>query len=36
MVEEPNFEELTGHFRTLGARDPEGWARSQVEEEIPQ
>jgi len=30
------LEELTALFRTLGANDPEGWARSQVEEGIPQ
>jgi len=28
--------ELTSLFRKLGARDPEGWARSQVREGIPQ
>ncbi len=28
--------ELTEVFRQFGARDPEGWARSQIEEGIPQ
>ena len=28
--------ELAALFRRLGARDPEGWARSQLQEEIPQ
>jgi hypothetical protein len=31
-----NQKELAAMFRRLGARDPEGWARSQVEEGIPQ
>ena len=31
-----DFEALVERFRTLGARDPESWARSQVEEGIPQ
>lgn len=31
-----SLEELTAIFRGLGANDPEGWARSQVEEGIPQ
>jgi hypothetical protein len=30
------IEELTDVFRQLGARDPEGWARSQVDEGINQ
>ena len=30
------LEELTRIFRQLGAEDPEGWARSQVREGIPQ
>jgi hypothetical protein len=30
------FSELTERFRRLGAQDPEGWARSQVDEGIPQ
>jgi hypothetical protein len=28
--------ELSELFRKLGARDPDGWARSQVEEDLPQ
>jgi hypothetical protein len=31
-----NQKELAATFRKLGARDPDGWARSQVEEGIPQ
>ncbi len=31
-----NQKELAALFRKLGARDPEGWARSQVEEGFPQ
>jgi hypothetical protein len=31
-----NQEELAALFRKLGAEDPEGWARSQVEEGFPQ
>ena len=31
-----NRDELTSLFRKLGAPDPEGWARSQLEEGIPQ
>ncbi|MFI5011352.1 MAG: hypothetical protein ACHQAY_03295 [Hyphomicrobiales bacterium] len=31
-----NQEELTALFRRLGAQDPEGWARSQIQEGIPQ
>lgn len=31
-----NQEELTALFRKLGADDPEGWARSQIQEGIPQ
>lgn len=31
-----NQKELAATFRKLGARDPEDWARSQVEEGIPQ
>lgn len=31
-----NKQELTELFRKLGAQDPEGWARSQAEEGIPQ
>jgi hypothetical protein len=31
-----NERELSELFRRLGARDPEGWARSQLQEGIPQ
>ena len=31
-----NEQELTTLFRTLGARDPAAWARSQIKENIPQ
>jgi hypothetical protein len=31
-----NQKDLAATFRKLGARDPEGWADSQVEEGIPQ
>ena len=31
-----NLQELTALFRKLGADDPEGWARSQIRENIPQ
>ncbi len=31
-----NLEELAALFRKLGAEDPEGWARSQIRENIPQ
>jgi hypothetical protein len=31
-----NLQELTALFRKLGAEDPEGWARSQIRENIPQ
>ena len=31
-----NQDQLTEVFRSLGARDPESWARSQIEEGIPQ
>ncbi len=31
-----NEQDLTDLFRKLGARDPEGWARSQIQEHIPQ
>ena len=31
-----DLRELTGLFRKLGAPDPEGWARSQIEENINQ
>jgi hypothetical protein len=38
MAEIPKrgLEELTALFATLGASDPERWARSQIEEGIPQ
>jgi hypothetical protein len=31
-----NLQDLTEAFRTLGAPDPEAWAKSQIEEGIPQ
>jgi hypothetical protein len=31
-----NLQELTELFRKLGAQNPEGWARSQIRENIPQ
>ena len=31
-----NLQELTALFRKLGAKNPEGWARSQIEDNIPQ
>lgn len=30
------IKELARHFRKLGANDPEGWARSEIEDGIPQ
>ena len=36
MSNEQEIQQLTEHFRALGAFDPEGWARSQIEEGIPQ
>jgi len=36
MSKEKEIQQLTAHFRLLGAFDPESWARSQVEEGIPQ
>ena len=36
MSKEQEIQRLTEHFRDLGAPDPEGWARSQVKEGIPQ
>ena len=36
MPEPGDIEELTDLFRRLGATDADGWARSQVEEGIPQ
>jgi hypothetical protein len=31
-----NQKTLTALFEKLGAADPDGWARSQLEEDIPQ
>jgi hypothetical protein len=36
MANEQKIQELAEHFRALGAFRPEGWARSQIEEGIPQ
>ena len=36
MSKEQEIQEWTERFRALGARNPEGWARSQIEEGIPQ
>jgi hypothetical protein len=36
MNEAEKIQELACHFKALGAVDPEGWARSQVQEGIPQ
>jgi hypothetical protein len=36
MASNPDIESLTRRFAALGASDPERWARSQVEEGIPQ
>ena len=36
MPDEKQFQEWTERFRALGACAPEGWARSQIEEGIPQ
>jgi hypothetical protein len=36
MPDEQEIKKWTKHFRALGANDPESWARSQVEEGIPQ
>jgi len=36
MSDASEIKRLTALFRKLGAPDPEGWARSQVEEGIPQ
>jgi hypothetical protein len=35
-VRDMNVQELTELFRKLGTSDPEGWARSQIRENIPQ
>ena len=36
MTSEKELAALTNHFRSLGANDPEGWARSQLSEGINQ
>lgn len=36
MSKEQEIQQLTEHFRALGAFDPESWASSQIEEGIPQ
>jgi hypothetical protein len=36
MAEDQKIQELIAHFSALGAYNPENWARSQVEEGIPQ
>ena len=36
MSNEQDIHKLTEYFRAWGVRDPEGWARSQVNEDIPQ
>ena len=36
IVSEYSLDELTRIFQKLGAPDPEGWARSQIQEGIPQ
>lgn len=36
MPKEQNVQKLAEHFRALGALDPESWARSQIQEGIPQ
>jgi hypothetical protein len=36
MAREQEINKLAEQFRALGAPDPEGWARSQVLEGIPQ
>lgn len=36
MSKEHEMQQLTEHFRLLGASNPESWARSQIEEGIPQ
>ena len=36
MAEQTALDALTKRFRALGAPNPEGWARSQLEEGIPQ
>ncbi len=36
MSKDQEIQQLTEHFRALGAFDPASWARSQIEEAIPQ
>ncbi|MES2695295.1 MAG: hypothetical protein V4773_17600 [Verrucomicrobiota bacterium] len=36
MNESPKIRALADHFKSLGAIDPEAWARSQIQEGIPQ
>ena len=36
MSNKQEIKQWAKHFRAFGAHDPEGWARSQVEEGIPQ
>jgi len=36
MSKEQDIQQLSKHFRELGAPHPESWARSQIEEGIPQ
>lgn len=36
MANQKEIKKWAGYFRAFGAEDPEGWARSQVEEGIPQ
>jgi hypothetical protein len=36
MSKDLEIQQLTEHFAALGANEPESWARSQVEEGIPQ
>jgi hypothetical protein len=36
MNEEQSVKDLASHFQILGAHDPEGWAKSQIHEGIPQ
>lgn len=36
MPDKQEIKEWAKHFRTLGAHDPESWARSQIEDGIPQ
>ena len=36
MANEEAIQKLAAHFRALGAFNPEGWARSEIQEGIPQ